>query len=169
MQTFKELGISIIKCENKQGNDKIKEIHYRINELLFKYQMRYAMWGLASFLEKKLTEFGIELAAVETTEAARAKKNEILTILRKYVRVLKQYTDVNGIDATEENKAATAIQKYSVSNYLKNKETLSTEQIITILEDNKELYDNAIKNYIIPSFKKMNDELIEMFKKRYAI
>lgn len=167
MKKINEIGVSIIKCKNKQGTDNLKELHYKINDLLYKNANTYAIKSIAIYIEKQLVEYGIELNNLQVPDSAKAKKNEILAALRDMVINLRKYLAEYNVNPNEEKQAATAILKYRLSNYIKSKQTLTTDQIIALLEENKTIYDLLQVEY--EPFRKMQDELIQILNKKFEI
>lgn len=54
MKLGRELGIAPIKSEFKEGNEELKVLHYNINDVLYRYSIRYIPRSLAPILIAKL-------------------------------------------------------------------------------------------------------------------
>lgn len=173
MKNLKELNISIIKCETKEGNDKIKTLHHSANEIIYKYQFQYITKKLAEKIQLELTNIGTELATVETEGNASRKKEEILSQLRNYIRILKRYEPTT--DRREQ------VLKRFVSDYIrrtKEGDTLSVDEVIDLLKRQKELVvdyadynltDTGMAFKVPQSFAKLNMELTDNLKDSFKI
>lgn len=167
MKKFNEIGIAIIKCQNKTGADNLKEVHYKINGYIYKYFNMYAIKSLVRNLYSKLIECGKELKDLQVPQSAQSKKDEILQQLRTMCRSLDNYINTETYTEEDKNNAILATLKYKVSNYLRNKPLLTENEILSLLEENKTIYDLLNVNY--QPFQKMQDELIQMLIDKYKI
>lgn len=167
MKKFNEIGIAIIKCQNKTGSDSIKTIHYKINDLLYKNNNTYALKPLVEYIEKQLIEYGKELNNLQVPDSAKPKQKELLQALKAMILNLRKYIAEYNVTPEEEKQAATAIMKFRLSTYIKNKSLLTTNEILSLLEENKTIYDLLNVNY--QPFQKMQDELLEILNKKFVI
>lgn len=159
--------VDIIKCQNKIGNDTIKELHYKANAILFKLAHSYIM-------RKRTIRCGTELKGILTklkehqpADGAKAKWREVINAIEgqlKYLRsIAKQEPTVEEIQKTI---------NYTVSCYLRKKpETLSDAiQLITdmktLIED---LGDNDLSKVNLRAFSKMGEELKAYINKEIEI
>lgn len=173
MKNLKELNISVIKTQTKEGNDKIKTLHHSANEIIYKYQFQYITKKLAEKIQLELTNIGTELATVETEGNATRKKEEILSQLRNYIRILKRYEPTT--DRREQ------VLKRFVSDYIrrtKEGDSLSVDEVIDLLKRQKELVvdyadynltDTGMAFKVPQSFAKLNAELTDNLKKSFEI
>ena len=101
-------------------------------------------------------------------DSFKQKQNEILQKLRTICTNLNTYIlDYQETDESEIN-ASHSLQKYQLGKYIKNKDKLTTEEILTLLNENKELYEDLKEDTVLQSFTKMQNELIERFNKFYC-
>ncbi len=85
-----EIGISPIKCENKEGTEALKTLHFKINDVLYAHTYRYIFPATAARLLDSLTSLGVELKDLQVPDKAAPKKEEILVALRAICRSLKE-------------------------------------------------------------------------------
>ena len=159
--------VEIIKCQNKIGNDTIKELHYKANAILFKLAHSYIM-------RKRTFRCGCELKSIldklkehQPADGAKAKWREVINAIEtqlKYLRsVVKQEPTVEEIQKTI---------NYNVSTYLRKKpETLSeavkmVNEMKTLISD---LGDNDLSQINLKSFRKMGEELKAYINKEIEI
>ena len=149
--------VDIIKCQNKVGNDTIKELHYKANAILFKLAHSYIMRNRTIRCGKALKEIAESIKALEVTDKAKAKKNEVINAIDKALAYLR--TIAKQEPSTEE------IQKtinYTVSCYLQKKpETLNDaiqliSEMKTLVSD---LGNNDLSSINLKAFRKMGEEL----------
>ena len=149
--------VDIIKCQNKIGNDTIKELHYKANAILFKLAHSYIM-------RKRTIRCGTELKGIldklrehQPADGAKAKCKEVINAIEGQLRYLR--TIAKQEPSTEE------IQKtinYTVSCYLRKKpETLS--EAVQMVNDIKTLVSdlgtNDLSKVNLKAFRKMGEEL----------
>lgn len=149
--------VEIIKCQNKIGNDTIKELHYKANAILFKLAHSYIM-------SKRTIRCGTELKGIldklkehQPADGAKAKWKEVINAIEGQLRYLRSIAKQE--PSTEE------IQKtinYTVSCYLRKKpETLSDAiQLITDMRTLvADLGTNDLSGINLKAFRKMGEEL----------
>ena len=149
--------VDIIKCQNKIGNDTIKELHYKANAILFKLAHSYIM-------SKRTIRCGTELKGIldklkehQPADGAKAKWKEVISAIEAQLRYLRTIA--------KQEPTVEEIQKtinYTVSTYLRKKpETLSeavqmVNDIKTLIAD---LGDNDLSQVNLKAFRKMGEEL----------
>ena len=159
--------VDIIKCQNKIGNDTIKDLHYKANAILFRLAHSYIM-------SKRTVRCGTELKGILTklrehqpADGAKAKCREVINAIEAQLRYLRSIAKQE--PSTEE------IQKtinYTVSCYLRKKpETLSeavqmVNDIKTLVSD---LGDNDLSKVNLKAFRKMGEELKAYINKEIEI
>lgn len=160
-------NVDIIKCQNKIGNDTIKELHYKANAIIFKLAHSYIM-------SKRTIRCGTELKGIldklkehQPADGAKAKWREVINAIEaqlKYLRsVVKQEPTVEEIQKTI---------NYTVSCYLRKKpETLSeavqmVNDIRTLVSD---LGTNDLSSINLKAFRKMGEELKAYINKEIEI
>lgn len=173
MKKFKDIeGFKSIKCEAKVGTDKLKELHYRANDIIFKYNMQFAFPRNVEIAEQLLKDVFIEIKDLDVNEKAQAKKDEILKLGRVMVANLIAYRKQFKYDES----CVTAIEgmcKYRLSDYLKKKDSLTIADGVSLLRDNQALNqivgdvsDNLNIKPQVKAFIKMQDEIIEIISKQ---
>jgi len=168
-----EIGVQFIKTEAKTGCDSIKELHYKANDVIVRYQKQTLSKEAAERLLNSLIEIGKELKAANCPKSATDKKDEILTQLRNMCNSLKTY--IASEPDTDVQKHIQVL-KYRVARSLHNLENQlnSTEEIIKMLEHNKEAYDDYYneevgEKYNIKALQDINKELLNKLCDRYEI
>ena len=169
----KELGLSPVKCEHREGTESIKQIHYKVNDILFGLSGKLLFKKDAELAFSKLCEYGKELKELKVPEKANAKKSELLTALRKVCTVLRKY--IGEVCITEED--IPTIQKsinWTIHKYIQAKEEdkLDTMTVVGMLAGNKELWLNIepfLDKLRIASFQKMQRELINTLQSEFRI
>ena len=159
--------VEIIKCQNKIGNDTIKDLHYKANAILFKLAHSYIM-------RKRTIRCGTELKSIldklkehQPADGAKAKHKEVINAIEAQLKYLRSV--VKQEPTTEE------IQKtinYTVSCYLRKKpDTLQeavkmVNEIKTLISDlgNIDLSKNNLR-----AFRKMGEELKAFIDKEIEI
>ena len=149
--------VEIIKCQNKVGNDTIKDLHYKANAILFKLGHSYIMRNRTLRCGCELKGILDKLREHQPADGAKAKWKEVINAIEaqlKYLRsIAKQEPTVEEIQKTI---------NYTVSCYLRKKpETLSDAiQLITDMRTLiSDLGDNDLSNVNLKAFRKMGEEL----------
>ena len=159
--------VDIISCTNKIGTDSLKDLHYKANAILFQLKNSYIMRNRTIRCGKALKEIAESIKALEVTDKAKAKKNEVINAIEAQLRYLR--TIAKQEPSTEE------IQKtinYTVSTYLRKKpETLS--DAIQLITDMKTLVSDLGTNDLsainLKAFRKMGEELKAYINKEISI
>ena len=149
--------VEIIKCQNKIGNDTIKELHYKANAILFKLGHSYIMRARTIRCGTELKGILTKLREHQPADGAKAKWREVINAIEgqlKYLRsVAKQEPTVEEIQKTI---------NYTVSCYLRKKpETLNDAiQLITDMRTLvSDLGTNDLSGINLKAFRKMGEEL----------
>lgn len=169
----RELGLSPIKTQSKEGTETIKQIHYKVNDVLFGLSGKLLFKKDAELAFTKLCGYGKELKELKVPEKANAKKDELLTALRRVCTVLRKY--IGEVCVTEED--IPTIQKsinWAIHKYIQAKEEdkLDTMTVVGMLEGNKELWLNIepfVDNLKKSNFLKMNRELLNILQSEFRI
>lgn len=173
MKTLNELNIKIVRSQTKEGNAEIKDLHHKINDIIYKYQYQYITKGIGERILNEFITLGTELSDTEAQGNAVRKKEEILSQLRNYVRILKKYEPTT--DKREQ------VLKRFVSDYIKRTKEdkpLETDEVIDLLKRQRELVSDYAERKItdtgmvfkVPqSFAKLNAELAERLKDSFTI
>ena len=149
--------VDIIKCQNKIGNDTIKDLHYKANAILFKLAHSYIMKSRTIRCGTELKGILDKLKEHQPADGAKAKWREVINAIEtqlKYLRsIAKQEPTVEEIQKTI---------NYNVSCYLRKKpETLNeavnmVNEMKTLISD---LGTNDLSKVNLKSFRKMGEEL----------
>ena len=149
--------VEIIKCQNKIGNDTIKDLHYKANAILFKLGHSYIMRNRTIRCGTELKGILDKLKELQPADGAKAKCKEVINAIEgqlKYLRTIaKQEPTVEEIQKTI---------NYTVSCYLRKKpETLN--DAIQLITDMKTLVSdlgtNDLSKVNLKAFRKMGEEL----------
>lgn len=170
--TFGEKGINIIKCENKEGNENLKKIHYQINEIFYNALKTPANKPMALNMMKQLEVLAKELKEVECKPSHVKKKNEILEKLRNNYKVLMGISISNNRE--NDNKAINTIAKYRLSQQIRVRRGDNVDEYINnipkYIRENYE-FINEYKEYldysVLKNIEKINKEHYETFGKKY--
>lgn len=159
--------VDIIKCQNKIGNDTIKELHYKANAILFKLAHSYIM-------RKRTIRCGCELKGIldklkehQPADGAKAKWREVINAIETQLKYLRSV--VKQEPTTEE------IQKtinYTVSCYLRKKPDNLQEAVKMVTEMKTLIADlgtNDLSKVNLRAFRKMGDELKAYINKEIEI
>lgn len=166
MKLGREIGLAPIKSEFKEGNEELKVLHYNINDILYRYSIKYIPQSLAPNLIAKLES---NFYALEKMKSNKAK--DIFNQLRFITKNLRNYYEnyqVSDKDVEQALKTA----KFQLSTYLKkNLNTTPSGQILQLLEQNRGVYQYYLKPLSIDykPFSKMQSELLSELTKRYEL
>lgn len=159
--------VDIIKCQNKIGNDTIKDLHYKANAILFKLAHSYIMKSRTIRCGTELKGILDKLKEHQPADGAKAKWREVINAIEtqlKYLRsIAKQEPTVEEIQKTI---------NYNVSCYLRKKpETLNeavnmVNEMKTLISD---LGTNDLSKVNLKSFRKMGEELKAYINKEIEI
>lgn len=171
MKKGTEIGIRPIKCENKEGSDKLRDVHMRINAILYINAGKYIDPKLANTMYKDLCAIGVELDELEVPERAREKKKELLGKLRTVCMALKDYRKqpMTADDVPLMQKAL----GFFIHNYIeaKQKDDITPQQVLDLLVESRRLWDAYLpfaESLRTDTFIKVNTELVNWFE-RYSI
>lgn len=166
IQFGKDLGLNPIKCTNKEGTDQLKSLHYQVNDILFTLNGKLVFKSTATKAFNSLTELGKTIKELPVPDKANAKKEEILGKLREVCLKLRNYITTY----KEEESDVPAMQK-SVNFWLhryideKSKNGLTLSVIVSLLQDQKELWENVYHwrdQLKLDNFRKANTEIMGM-------
>ena len=159
--------VDIIKCQNKIGNDTIKELHYKANAILFKLAHSYIMKSRTIRCGSELKSILDKLKEHQPADGAKAKWREVINAIEtqlKYLRsVVKQEPTVDEIQKTI---------NYNVSCYLRNKPDTLNKAVQMVTEMKTlicDIGDNDLSQINLKSFRKMGEELKAYINKEIEI
>lgn len=160
-------SVEIIKCQNKIGNDTIKELHYKANAILFKLAHSYIMKSRTIRCGTELKGILEKLKEHQPADGAKAKYKEVINAIEGQLRYLR--TIAKQEPTTEE------IQKtinYNVSCYLRKKPD-NLQEAVKMVNEMKtlisDLGDNDLSKVNLKAFRKMGDELKAYINKEIEI
>ena len=159
--------VDIIKCQNKIGNDTIKELHYKANAILFKLGHSYIMRNRTIRCGTELKGILDKLKEHQPADGAKAKWKEVISAIEAQLRYLRTIA--------KQEPTVEEIQKtinYTVSTYLRKKpETLS--EAVQMVNDIKTLVSdlgtNDLSQVNLKAFRKMGEELKDFINKEIEI
>lgn len=110
-------NLEIIKCEHKQGNESIKALHYKANEVLFRLKNQYIMKNRTIRAGRALRDVVDELMALKCTSTqVDLKRNELVMKINDALKYLRSVISV--VPSVQE---AQSTINYEVSAYLRDK------------------------------------------------
>lgn len=160
-------AVDIISCQNKIGTDSLKELHYKANAILFQLKNSYVMKNRTIRCGKALKEIAESIKALEVTDKAKAKKQEVMNAIDKALTYLRS--------VRKQEASADEIQRtinFTVSQYLRNKPTNAREaldQIERMKELVSDIGDVKLSKLKIKSFVQMHKELKEIIEREIEI
>lgn len=167
-------NLEIIKCEHKQGNESIKALHYRANEVLFHLKNQYIMKNRTIRAGRALRDVVDELMALKCTSSqADLKRNELIMKINEALKYLRSVVSV-----TPSAQEAQSTINYEVSAYLRDKssEGYTIDKAFQHLKNFKQLVNDlggveAMKNMNLKTstLAKSLKEIEEIFKKECEI
>jgi hypothetical protein len=164
------LGLTPIKCEAKEGTDKLKEIHYQINDVLYKNSGKYIFQSHAERLYNQLCDYGKRLASLEVPDKANPKKSELLTKLRTICNSLKVYK--KQAQTSEDVKEMQSAINWLLHRFIEAKDNITDEQALELLKETKELSDAVYpweEELKLTNLVKMNRQLINLITTKYQL
>lgn len=166
----KELGLKPVRTQSKEGTQQLKELHYKINDTLYKWSGRFLFQVDAEQVFAELCEYGKELNALVVPEKASAKKTEIVNVLRKVC------TELRGYCREEQTSEDLELMQKAINFWLhsfieeKQKGAIPTEKIIELLTECSRLWCRTERwrdELNLGNFTKANAELLNILKQRY--
>ena len=180
MKRINEIGVSIIKdMEHKAGNAKMTAMLYKINDIIYPAQTKYALPEIVKQTLHQLTTLGVECKDIHCSERYQPKKDEILKCLRERCRTLQNYLIEYDTDEQEEKVAIEKTMRYQLSVSIKTKEDFKNNKsgidtLLKQLDSNRKVYQmftEKISTYAIDikQFERVQDELIDILASEYSI
>ena len=109
--------VEILKCEHKQGNESIKTLHYKANEVLFHLKNQYIMKNRTIRAGRALRDVVDELMALKCSSSqADLKRNELVMKINDALKYLRSV-----ISVTPSAQEMQSTINYEVSAYLRDK------------------------------------------------
>lgn len=167
-----EIGVNPIKCEAKEGTDKLKEYHHQINDILYKNRYKYIDQKLAITMYTALCDLGVKIDELEVPERARAKKKELITKLRTVCLALRDYKKEH--QTVEDVALMQKALGWFVHTYIdaKKNDNIKPEEVLDMLVESRRLWDafSPFEQYLrTDHFIKANGELLRWFESKYSI
>ena len=180
MKRINEIGVSIIKAmEHKAGNAKMTAMLYKINDIIYPAQTKYALPEIVKQTLNQLTTLGVECKDIHCSERYQPKKDEILKCLRERCLALQNYLNEYDADEQEEKIAIDKTIRYQLSVSIKTKEDYKSNKngidtVLRQLDSNRKVYQmfaKKISTYAIniKQFERVQDELIDIVACEYSI
>lgn len=160
--TYQDCGINIIKCDNKVSNDELKELHYELNGFIYKRLKRLVTKFSVQYIIEHLIQYGVKINNLEVNDNVKPKKKEILTKIKQIIKTLSNIVFDDNV-----NYDTTNVQKFIVSSYLRQKDNLSIQQLISFLDDIKEIKEEYQISNPIKSLQNANSELLTLLTNYY--
>lgn len=159
-----ELGITPLKCENKEGTENLREIHHRINDIIYPNGGKYIDRKLKEDIYSQLVEEGKKLNDLKVTERAEPKKKELLEKLRKVCLSLKSYDAY--LDPTDTPFAQKTIN-YFIHQFITVKKEITMDIAYTFYKESYRLWEafNSLEQVNMTSLKGVNNELLEILNR----
>lgn len=133
------MGVKPLKTESKEGTEKLKGIHFRINDLLYANSGRYLFQRQAEKLYQDLCVLGKELSLLQVPDRAGDKKAELLRKLRVVCNSLNAYRKQQ--QTSEDLEAMQKSINWYTHCFIEAKENLTPEKALELLKESKELRD----------------------------
>ena len=180
MKKINEIGVSIIKdMEHRAGNAKMTQMLYKINDIIYPAQTKYALPEIVKQTLNQLTTLGVECKDIHCSERYQPKKEEILKCLRERCLTLQNYLREYDADEQEEKVAIDKTIRYQLSVSIKAKEDFKNNKsgidtLLKQLDCNRKTYQmfvEKISTYAIDikQFERVQDELIDIVACEYSI
>ena len=158
-----EIGLTPIKTQSKDGTQQLKELHYKVNDTLYKWSGRFLFQADAEQVFTELCNAGKELNALVVPDKKKKKKTEIVNALRKVCTSLRGYCKEE--QTSEDLELMQKALNYFLHKAIEAKsEGLTVEKTVSLLQEQKELWQNIKKfldNLKLSNFLKMNRELLD--------
>lgn len=130
MELGKTIGVSPIKLENKYSIKEIDEIVYEINDILYYFNNKYINSKAKDYIKEKVTVLGKKLNNTPTNGDRTQRKAELLDKMRNVYSALSKYIP------DDNQQQIVNMCKYQLAIYIKNKETMTEEDIFKLMKDN---------------------------------
>jgi hypothetical protein len=167
-----EVGLSpIAHIETKSLPDKAIRRFYKINQILYDNAKRYISPKMGERLLVELQASSLEFKEIEVDVLCQDLKEQILGILRKKYKQLKEYVKTFRWSKEDKECIAKTI-KYQLSSYLKDKDSVDIEKT---LQRNREVWEELYLPYPyhdsidVKQFKRMQTELLERLIEPYKL
>ena len=168
----KDIGISPISdIKIDKFPDKAIRSFYKINDILYKNAKCYISPSMGEKILAELSARTIDFKEIEVGVLHQDTKEELLGILRKKYRQLKQYVKTFTWNKEDESCVSKTL-KYQLSTYLKDKDKVDIEKT---LKRNHEVWEELYlpfpfhDNIDTKPFKKMQRELLERLIEPYQL
>lgn len=166
----KTLGLTPIKCENREGTEALKKIHYAINDVLYVNAGKYLFKPQAEKMYETLVNYGKELKDLEVPEKAQPKKNEILAELRTRCNSLKVYKQNNQVseDVPEMQRAV----NWTIHLWIEAKDSMTPEKALELLRESKTVHDLVwpwSEDLKLSELVKMNHKLVSYLEGEFQL
>lgn len=142
MKTLNDIGIRVIKTENRKGDDVIRKIQGDINTVIFKFLYKPITKIACEKLMEEISRAGKTLREHEEKDIYTPRKTEVLCSLRADYRLLKDYYENGDIIPTADDEDIIRKQfNYVIADYLKDKKEGNNYDVYEYLKRFREVYD----------------------------
>ena len=166
MKRGTELGIAPIKTEARRGNDDLKKLHFKLNELMYHYAKRYISPMVAEKISENLIKIGVEFKEFTGTEAAK-KAAELQEKIRPVIINLRNYIAAFRWSQEDLPQIQASINYFVRETVKLKKAGMLEEKSLEVLKDIKEIWKGMVepsgleKQLNLKSFNDFKDELLE--------
>ena len=168
-KNLKELGISPHSYINKRGTERLDKYVREANDLVYEWQFTYLSPLAAEYLASRIngTLEGLRgLAGDIKGTQSYDRWLECGNLLVGWSNRLRTYISEAAVDRNTDNKVIRRLVSQWVSTPYKN--DLETDEIVRRLETNK-LYSKLYNYADCPAFTRMQEELLQILKKRVEL
>ena len=167
-----DIGVNPIKCDSKEGTEKLKELHHQINDILYNNRYKYIDQKLANTMFTALCDLGVKVDELEVPERAMAKKKELITKLRTVCKALQSYRKER--QTVEDVPLMQKALGWFAHTYIvaKQQDEINPKQVLDMLIESRRLWDAFCpfeQHLNTATFVKINGELLRWFESKYSI
>lgn len=169
MKTYSEWGLEFIKLgKDVVKNDKVKTAQYNLNDIIYKINRRPASPFNARRYYDKVLEILQQLSQDEPK--SHSVYNTWFAVGKAGKKALQVFkTIINSSPEGSDNEDAQRLVNFTLRNCVNEKDILTPQKCITLLEDIKELEEDYIQKYSVNASKlmEMKTELVQFISNWY--
>ena len=167
-KNLSDLGVEVIRCDNKEGCECLKGIQYKVNQLLYDWKYVWLSAAAARWLAAELGRYREELLGIRAEMLGKKcypKYVEIGRAVSKYIKVLEEYAGTAVYDPQADRKVLNRL----VAEWIKVvRSEMPLNELVALAERNK-LYAGLYNCTIVKSFYSMQNEILEEINERLKI
>ena len=164
MKRLKDLEISVIKPQNHNSTKELDFILESINDIIYFFYFLFISKSSKDYIYTKFVEFGQQLNVMEVSDKQQIRLNEILNVLRKYFKILRDYKPDDDAETIRK------MNNFFTSQFLREKRELEGK------DSNSNDWDTLYQNWLIKTkqfakyypvekcLQSVNQECLEYFK-----